>query len=554
MTYYNFLLRNRPVLAYSKCNAQDPLYLLLDVTYDDSAAQCTFSLQDEARTFILCYNADNFVSGPLTLHPALIPLPQLRLDQIARHGNAQIYTLVLGLKQPCIVWCSLSGIKTFNERLLNLAKATEVDILFDYNWLHRDKQAHFQRVIEHPEQFSGVPLDRHYSKLYKCVDWTVFKTGHDEAQADADATTEDDEPPPVYTEARVKRPFRSSNSSNSSASGSPPAKRALLSLLEVEHGSPTEKGSTWAPSHKPSPFPTVTSPKSSPLVAPNADIHSIAASSPKTPCSPILRAPNTPHDVKHAGDGVSPSRVRVLVSKEPGCLMIRLVNASTPLRPSQSPEVSQDLDAPPTTANPISDVTFLEHLARKIEAKLGIMCEDTLYEADDMRKEADMEFREMLEEERLHLGIDKEDAAYEFERIKHEKLAAFEEQCNDLSEYGQERLGHITDDALDDAKQRVDQLAHEAIINFKQAIRDPATEREELNKLREDLNREKKQLRRDKKDLRKERQDLSKERDDLRKERKALRRDRRRFESGMTRVVEESARGWRENTTATSPG
>lgn len=207
-----------PVLAYPDCDAA-PLSLSLMFRFNEVRATASLLLQsslfvdghDDKQTFVLQYDADNLKPGKSSLGPATIPLPQHRLNEVSREGNPQIRTLSLTLKKECPVWCSplttLATPKPDHEaafhQLANLAKATRLHILFDYNWLHRDHHVIFQRLVDHPEQLAGFPVWRHYSKQYRREDWSIFNTDND------NATTEDEAPvgegPPVYAESS-KRP------------------------------------------------------------------------------------------------------------------------------------------------------------------------------------------------------------------------------------------------------------------------------------------------------------------------------------------------------------
>lgn len=211
-----------PVLAYPKHNDTSPVPLSLVIICNEHPPQATICLRSslfihgfkDAQTFILQYDADNFVPGPLSLDAALITLPQTQLKKVVRNGNPQIRTLSLALKKVCPIWCPRSsvsptpehGFETSFDQIVDLAKATKLDILFDYNWLHRDAHSLFHQLIEHSNKLSGFPVHKHYNKLYRCVDWSVFKIRDTDAHAEADATTEDEEPPPVYAEASSKRP------------------------------------------------------------------------------------------------------------------------------------------------------------------------------------------------------------------------------------------------------------------------------------------------------------------------------------------------------------
>ncbi len=213
-----------PALAYTRCDDSSPVSSYLVFKLSDSRTQATLLLQsslfidgfEAEQTFILQYDADDLVPGKISLGPAAIPLPQKRLDEIAREGNPKMSTLTLTLKKVCSVWSPpfprpLTPQSEHGDsfhRLANLAKATELHILFDYNWLHCNQHVIFRRFVDQPDQLSGFPIWRYYREAgYRRVeDWSAFESG-DAEDTDPDAATEDEavDPPPVYGEGS-KRP------------------------------------------------------------------------------------------------------------------------------------------------------------------------------------------------------------------------------------------------------------------------------------------------------------------------------------------------------------
>lgn len=210
-----------PVLAYS-CDSESPVSLSLFIKCNDRRAQMTLCLQslhflqgfDDRQTVILQYDADHMVPGTISLRPATIPLPQERLNSLARAGNPQIRTLSLKLRKRCPVWCMPSAILALRPgceapflQLAELARATQVSILFDHNWLHRGLQASLKRLIEHPEALSGFPVGQRYrEQRLRQVDWREFSAGETDTHAGTSATIEEGELPPGYAEANRKRP------------------------------------------------------------------------------------------------------------------------------------------------------------------------------------------------------------------------------------------------------------------------------------------------------------------------------------------------------------
>lgn len=162
------------------------------------------------------------VPGAVSFGPATIPLPQLRLETLARGGNPQIRTLSLRLQKLCPVWCPPSFVpakEALDQHMIQLVKTTELEIVFDYNWLHRQHHALFHRLIEQPETLSGFPVDRRYRRLrYEQIDWAKLSEGTSHAQESVYPGVEDGDLPPDYAEASGKRARR--------------GKRSLLKNLE----------------------------------------------------------------------------------------------------------------------------------------------------------------------------------------------------------------------------------------------------------------------------------------------------------------------------------
>lgn len=200
-----------PVLASPTPNAASQWSCSLVVKYLEEGSQATLSLQssvpvqgfDDNQTFTLIYDADNLVPGKTRLQSSPTPFRQDRLNEIARQGNAQLKTLCLSLKAPCSVWCPRScgsiapksGFDTPFHQFVELAGATEVYVLFDWNWLHRDKHARFQRLFTCPELFTGIPVNQVSARRYRQADWSIF------GPADHVAS----EAPPPYTFPSKKR-------------------------------------------------------------------------------------------------------------------------------------------------------------------------------------------------------------------------------------------------------------------------------------------------------------------------------------------------------------
>jgi hypothetical protein len=203
--------RGIPVLAYTTSDDPTPSLCTLSVRHCDAPMQTTLSLKfsipihgyDDKQAFILIYNADNLVSGKTTLGPATIPIPQDRLNKITPSGSPLLKTLSFTLKEPCPVWgpSSSGSIAPKSEldhsfhQLVQLARALEIHMLFDYNQVHRDQRARFKRLITHAAVLTGLPVEENFAKRYRRVDWSLLNAVKDAIS----------EAPPSYSDVSTKR-------------------------------------------------------------------------------------------------------------------------------------------------------------------------------------------------------------------------------------------------------------------------------------------------------------------------------------------------------------
>jgi hypothetical protein len=200
-----------PVLAYTAFDHLTPWSCTLSVRHCEEPMQTTLSLMvsipihgcDDKQAFILIYNADNLVSGKTTLGPATIPLPQDRLNKITPSGSPKLKTLSLTLKETCPVWgpsssgsiAPKSDLDPSFHQLVQLARALEIHILFDYSQIHRDQHARFERLITHAAVLTGLPVEENFAKRYRRVDWSLINSVKDAVS----------EAPPSYSDVLNKR-------------------------------------------------------------------------------------------------------------------------------------------------------------------------------------------------------------------------------------------------------------------------------------------------------------------------------------------------------------
>lgn len=524
-----------PALAYPH-DALSSVSLSLFIKCNDRRAQMTLCLQtslalqgfEGEQTVILQYDADQVVPGTISLGPATIPLPQQRLDALARAGNPQMRTLSLKLRNACPVWCLPTSVPLTPRPgcgssfypVAALAQSTYVDILFDYNWLHRSLQTSLQRLIKHPEELSGFPVSQRYrEQRLQQANWRVFST--EAIQDDLGvATTVEGEFPPDYAEASSKRHRQASTSH---ATSSPPPKRILLSPYEEPfHESPTEKGSTATPSPK-HPLSETTRHKFSPLVTLSSQPHTPSARAstgsppPTRGASPAASGLNVQRAVDQAVAALLPDIVGTLLPS----LLPRLLAASSPTPSSQHSLASQLSQSPPPPKLSALGITLHDRLAGKLESDIRYVYAHTLSHANWLRNTADDRFADMLEEERLAL-----------ERVAEEKFEEFKARCEGIEEDVTERVGRKAEELGEAVTSR---LEEERLILER--------EREEFKQAKNELRMERDELRKDREDLRLDKQDLRQQKEDLRRESEALCNERRCFEAKRRQVmfVRESA-------------
>ncbi len=198
-------------LAYTTLDVASQISCTFRVRYRRDRSHATISLRtstpihgfDDEQTFTLLYDADNLVPGTTFLRPATLSVQQAQLARIARHGNPQLTTVSVNLKKPCSIWCPAysssiapkAGFDAPFHQLVTFARATEVHILFDLKWLHRDKREQFQSLLRQPERYTGFPIDYSNAKGCRLADWSVFSPIEDPSL----------EALPSYAEASKKR-------------------------------------------------------------------------------------------------------------------------------------------------------------------------------------------------------------------------------------------------------------------------------------------------------------------------------------------------------------
>ncbi|KAF2437690.1 hypothetical protein P171DRAFT_179969 [Karstenula rhodostoma CBS 690.94] len=404
-----------PALASSLFDHTSPCPGTLIILVNERARQATIELQfelpvrgfDSDQRISLVYDGDTFEPGTTTVSDA--PASAAQLAQVARPRGGKLKSLGLVLTQPCVVLspspgnlCAKDAFDPRFEQLAALAKATRLDILFDYYWLHPDKTAQFE-CLAGSSGLTGFP--RLSAETAREADWTIFSPG--EAPPCS--------APPLYEEESSKRPRRS-------PLGSPQAPRPKRLLLDtgvyVDPGSPTEKATTIAPS-----------------------------SPPVDPLDPLQAA------TEAAMAKLLPSALRdvlpeVLSDVLPGILKhMFTVPTSTP-PPQATP--------PPNPMSPLHRAirAQLNDCAEKVAEQIAV---DNYAHALEVRETADLVLEEHLEEHRLELAVVKEDGLMEIHRVYDTKLEQLEERTRELVE----TVELETSEAYTTAKEKLDEYMGE---------------------------------------------------------------------------------------------
>ena len=95
-----------------------------------------------------------------------------------------------------------------------------------------------------------------------------------------------------------------------------------------------------------------------------------------------------------------------------------------------------------------------EHVACRIKGELESIYAHTLSNANYVRKKADLEVEEVLEEGMVQFGMEKQHAMDEVEEVVHEKLEEFVEECANLVKYVEESVEKKANDIFDHTRER----------------------------------------------------------------------------------------------------
>ncbi|OAL53514.1 hypothetical protein IQ07DRAFT_584233 [Pyrenochaeta sp. DS3sAY3a] len=425
------LVRNEgvPALAYSLHDASVLWPCSLKILH--SGLQFVVSLEhsisipgvDHKQLVIHRYEGDNMMPGNILLRNVDVPLSDQSLRNIARHGQPRPRTLFLTLKSPCSVWYphsfgkEVSSIHTRFHDLLAWARATEVCILFDTNWLGINNLSHLESAVEGSQQLTGLPVLPQFARLYQQADWSVLNLVRD-ASCEALPSIEDavhDAPPP-YVHVSSKR-ARKNRTSLTPDSDSPLPKRLFQDAQCAP--SSTERA---------------TSPLSS-------------GSNPRAPSTATAQVDVLQDIVTSAVEKVLPDMLRAQV---PEILRELLAGASSPsLSPRpHSVQITDALNDPPSHKPiPTPAAAFRAIISTHAETHIQRILTDAVDRASELHDTAGVEFDEYLDDTRL-----------EFAALKEDNIAAFNSDCNDKLDEFKDRLVEEKDEAEIELEERADKV------------------------------------------------------------------------------------------------
>ncbi|KAI0572697.1 hypothetical protein Alg130_10396 [Pyrenophora tritici-repentis] len=363
-------------------------------------------------------------------------LAPTELSHIARNQTPEVRALSLNLKKPCAILCpNVSGSiapqpshELHFRQLVDLAKAIEITILFDWKWLQRKQIGLFLTIVSRPEAFTGFRIDEKNLKGRRLEDWSVFSP--------TEQYLVESNEPPSYADASRKRARHISYDPPLS----PPPKRVFY----VPEGSPTEKATT------------ILSPSRPPSSTVDESTHTRHFLDTKSP-HPSLADP--PHIPPHLED-----TMRKMMQQMFPEMLAQFIDTSKSITASSPPPPDSNPTSPPKT-NPAIDPSL--HLLRSslraflsarasayCEKKLTTICEDTLYDAQYLRNAADDEFIATIEDQKLDIQSRKVDALEDLQADIDQMVdAKFQELDATVADYVEE-AGEQVELAINDKLDR----------------------------------------------------------------------------------------------------
>lgn len=423
MTYNLFRGAGIGALAYV-ANDNDTCSLLrctFQVKFKDGL-HATFSLQHtahvhgsiDAQVFHFLYDADNLVPATTTCTTAKRTLALTESSHIARNQTPEVRALSLNLKTPCAILCPnvLACIapqpshELHFRRLVDLAKAIEITILFDWKWFQPKQIGPFLTVVSQPETFTGFRIDEKNLRGRRLEDWSVFSP--------TEQYVVESNEPPSYADVSRKR---ARHNESHGPPLTPPSKR----ILYVPEGSPTEKATTILSPSRP--------PSSTVDESPHPP-HLLDTKSPQpSPANPPTIPPHLEATMRKMMHQLFPEMLAHFLTTKS--------TTTSPPPPTPPPKTSPTI--PPSLHLPSPLHAFLSARTSSFCAKnLTPLIEDALYDAQYLRDAADDDFIAAIEDQKLDIQGRRHEALEELqadiERMVEEKFGKMEERVREWVE------------------------------------------------------------------------------------------------------------------------
>lgn len=175
-------------------------------------ASVPFHGMDGAHPIVLVLDGDNLVPGSSSLDAPNVAIPHSRINTISREGRPAPRMLSLALRGPPSLryprsWGHVARLDTPCRELVHLARATEVHIVFDSQWLSRTS-AQLNRAVRSTLKLSTVPVvpDSAYDLLYRPAPSSILHfVDHADAARPSIEHALDQAPPPYHASGKRQR-------------------------------------------------------------------------------------------------------------------------------------------------------------------------------------------------------------------------------------------------------------------------------------------------------------------------------------------------------------
>jgi hypothetical protein len=427
-------------MLYVELNAQFTVSLESDVSIQGVDDQQLVALRFEGHNLVPVKGSlgpakrHKLVPGKGSLDPDNIVLTPEMISHLARGGDSQVYVLSLVLKTPGAVWhprtlsARVSGIDNLPRDLSDLARTTEVCIVFDSNWLGQSL-GQLRSAVKGRKQFAGIPVvsSSKFAQSHQRALWSDYEVAEsvesETAAVPPPIEVAQDDAPPAYAEVPSKRRRHSHAARTSLTTESPRRKRVLKGLTRSV--SPTERATPSSQGAR-----STTSSNATEV----ADVWQEAITKGLNELLPELLPKFLPNILKD----ILPDILRITLTS--------LFAASRSPSPSQFP-----LHPSSSPANPPKVSALLSaHVETHLKSIFSAAAEAAAESATSL---AEVTLGETLDDHDTDLRTLKEDALEEMERIAHEQVDAFRKKIEDVAEgVGEEvekHAGEVVGNACD---------------------------------------------------------------------------------------------------------